>query len=118
MVGQALDRALASGREIQPSARAATRAAARHEPGTMQLTPGELRCCRWQTRLDPEAAWRDKLEALDGRERRVVQLRYGWAGAPPQTIIELAGLLECPPAAAAATLRRAEGRLREVCRRA
>ncbi len=59
--------------------------------------------------LEPHPAVRERLPSLQPKPRRLLELRYGWAGAPPRTAGESAAEIKLPLVRAAAMERRALG---------
>jgi hypothetical protein len=60
----------------------------------------------WQEWLELPPAARERLGTLGERERRVIELRYGLAGGPPRTLVEVAGVLGTTPTRVGAMQRR------------
>jgi hypothetical protein len=86
LAAYSMDRALAS----MAAPAVAARAAARHQPHSVQLPRSAMILVPWQAWLDPPAHWRRHLSTLDAAERRAVSLRYGWEGTPPLSVAALA----------------------------
>lgn len=63
-----------------------SRAAARIDLDQFALADWSRRVHPWQAWLEPPSEVRGRLGTLAERERRVLEMRFGWAGAPPCTI--------------------------------
>lgn len=66
------------------------RAAARIDFDQFPLADWARRVHPWQAWLEPPPEVRQRLGTLPDRERRVLERRFGWGGAPPRTIEQVA----------------------------
>jgi hypothetical protein len=87
------------------------RAIPRIDPSQLVLDDFTLRVHAWQEHLEPTPLVRERLAQLDDRPRRVLELRFGWTGAPPRTLHEVARELDTTPTRIAAIQRRAIAQL-------
>jgi hypothetical protein len=108
----AIDLALAK----RDGARSASRAAARHEPGSITLPATALRCAPWQAWLESRPGLEADVDRLEAEMQTVVRLRYGWSGTPPLSLADLATRLGTTSRSIACRLRDAEARLRALAR--
>lgn len=75
----------------------ATRAAARHRDGTRRWSDPRPRLAAWASAVDAASRWREGVVRLEAADRRLLEARYGWGDAPPQTVAAMApqaGLVE------------------------
>lgn len=112
--GFAVDRALAA----LGVCRRISRAAARHQPGSLGLPDllGELN--PWQAWLAPRLDLLAHRECLDPALHRAVTLRWGLDGTPPRSYPALAAQLDVSPSTAARLVIKAERELRRLARHA
>jgi hypothetical protein len=82
------------------------RAIARVDLEQLALPDWARRVHPWQEWLEAPIGVREKIAALPERERRVVNMRYGWVG-PPRTVEEVAKELRTTATRVAAMQRHA-----------
>ena len=102
-VGRAISQWLKHGRE---ELGAPGRAMARVDMEQLALPDWARRVHPWQEWLEAPLGVREKLGAIAERERRVLEMRYGWEG-PPRTVEDVAKELRTKATRVAAMQRRA-----------
>jgi len=90
---------------LEGGARQVKRAAGRLLPG-VAITDWTLSCAPWQAWLEPDPRVRAALPGLDASSRELLETRFGWNGAPPLTLAEIAKSMRTTVARAAVLERR------------
>lgn len=114
LCSHAMDRALA----VRPQRPAESRAAARHEPGSVRIDDPLRELCPWQRWLDPPRRWIVHVDALDDDDSAILSTHLGLAGSQPMTPAAIAAQRETTVGVVSRRIHRSLAMLRQQSIRA